>query len=105
MAFSSLARCFANVSVAFSSLLPFCGLECFTAMSVGRADIVLPACSIEDSSHFRFPPKGVLREAAKSILTSVTAVCCDVDVDGTVLSLDPADVPCCSTAGSTKLES
>ena len=35
MASSSLARCFADVSVAFSSLLPFCGLECFNAMSMG----------------------------------------------------------------------
>ena len=54
-------------------------------MSVDRADIVLPAYSIGDSSRFRFPHTSVLREAgaAKSRLTSVTGVFCDVDGAGT----------------------
>ena len=54
-------------------------------MSVDRADIVLPAYSIGDSSRFRFPHTSVLREAeaAKSRLTSVTGVFCDVDGVGT----------------------
>ena len=56
------------------STLQLFGFECFVcfvcsvAMSVDRADSVLPACSIGNSSRFRFPPTGVLcdAEAAKS---------------------------------------
>ena len=43
---SSLARCLANVSTAFASLLSLDGFVCFAAMSVDREDSVLPACSI-----------------------------------------------------------
>ena len=101
MASSSLARCLANVIVGLSSLVSFDGLACLVDMRVERADSVLPACSIGDSSRFRFPPTGVLRAAgaAKSRLASVAGVSW-VDPDGP----GSAD-PCCGTAGSVKLES
>ena len=102
---SSLARCLANVSIA---LLRCCRWTASYVLLpwalIGKTAFWQPA-QLGARLSFGCIPQVYYERLKRRNPDSHQSLVCYVTLVAYVLSLDPADVPCCGTAGSTKLES